>query len=180
MTVTASASTREISADIAARWTANLDSAAKGLDLFDSEDRSSYRGRIFDLTASLRVDFVRGLAAHFGHPVAGNCDRLVAARALAAAGIERAQRAVVRNVRLTAPQIATLAWYAGREAQVRGGRVITERGTRTLGALFNHGLVDWSAPADGERDERGLRPLHVTQRGLAWLDGAGIVARKGA
>ncbi len=73
-------------------WTNGLTRMLSGLDLFDAEDRSTFRGRVLGATEHTTVTRVRELAAHFGRPVAGNSTRSEAHRALAEAWIARAQQ----------------------------------------------------------------------------------------
>lgn len=147
-------------------WTVGLTELLEGLDLFDTDDRVTFRGRVFDATECTAVSRVRELAAHFGRPVAGNSTRSEAARALADTWIDRGQQAAVGRLGLTPTQHATLAWYAGRQAYVAGGRVVEARGTLTFGRLVGHGLLE-RLPSDEVR---------VTDRGRAWLNAAGTVA----
>lgn len=156
-------------------WEDGLTELLAGLDLFDGEDRATYRSRVQNASTYTTVSRLRELAAHFGRPAAGNCSRGEAQRAIADAWITRAQRAAVGRLGLTPTQHATLAWYAGRQAYVARGRVVEARDTATFGRLFVLGLLEWS-PLASLVDGVDLRPVRVTERGLAWLDAAGTVS----
>lgn len=157
-------------------WTTGLASLLVGLDPFDAEDRPTFRSRVQTLSDRTMVSLLRDLAAHFGHPVAGNCTRGDAQRALADAWLAQAQRDAVGRTGLTPTQHATLAWYAGRQAYVARGRVVESRGTATFNSLFAAGFLCWDGPAPSSGFTP--RPVRVTDRGLAWLDAAGTVVRR--
>lgn len=93
--------TATLTPETIASWTNGLNDRLAGLDMSDSDDRATFRGRVNGMSEHTTAARLRELASHFGRPVAGNCSLTDARRALAAAWIAQAQRDADGRTRLT-------------------------------------------------------------------------------